>query len=40
MPVYDKTGKATEVVHIDEVKFELTNGAKKTFDVRAKAVVR
>ena len=37
VPVYDKTGKATEVVHIDQHAFKLTNGSKKTFDVFAKA---
>jgi hypothetical protein len=35
--VYDKTGKATEVVHIDQHAFHLANGTKKTFDVFATA---
>ena len=37
VPVYDKTGKATEVVHIAEHSFKLANGTKKAFDVFAKA---
>lgn len=36
VPVYDKSGKTTEVVHIDQQNFKLTDGTKKAIDVFAK----
>ena len=37
VPVYDKTGKTTEVVHIDQHTFKLPNGTRRSFEVFATA---